>query len=632
MLGRTSAGLSTAAICPIDMARMHSLRSLLPILLCTMVGLMVLTSMVNGLSRRQQEMTDQAAADVQRYAAHLARLTERLQDVDPQFVVEDLTLLGTDPRLATAAVVDGAGMVVTSTNFALREQPALAALPDLTEALMESARSRREVTLETHDKGTRLTAVMGIQDRIRAPGGGRGFVYISYDLSAERALLFERLLAERAPDLFIAIVATLVATLLLRRNVTLPLSNLQGAARELSDGTFRRRLPVGGPVEIASVTEAFNSMSASINAYLRDIEDQRQLRQEIIDNIVDAVITIDGKGQIESFNRAAETIFGYPESTIIGESINRLMPDSFARDHDRYLAGFTGTGGTKIIGKERELEGLRANGETFPIALAINQFEHRGRAFFIGILRDITERRRIERMQNEFIATVSHELRTPLTSINGAIAMANSGRLGELPAKVGTMLDTAQRNCDRLVALINDLLDMEKVIAGKMDLDVRPHAVRDLVQETIALNRAYGDQYQVQYRFLSPESDAAVEVDQARFVQVLSNYLSNASKFSDPGSDIEVFVTTTDTDCRIQVRDFGKGIPAAFQPHLFEKFSQAESGDSRSTGGTGLGLAICKELVEKMGGTVGFESQAGCGSTFFFELPLVSGSRMPLSA
>ncbi len=199
MLGRTSAGLSTAAICPIDMARMHSLRSLLPILLCTMVGLMVLTSMVNGLSRRQQEMTDQAAADVQRYAAHLARLTERLQDVDPQFVVEDLTLLGTDPRLATAAVVDGAGIVVTSTNFALREQPALAALPDLTEALMESARSRREVTLETHDKGTRLTAVMGIQDRIRAPGAGRGAgVRLYFVRSERRARVAVRATARRA--------------------------------------------------------------------------------------------------------------------------------------------------------------------------------------------------------------------------------------------------------------------------------------------------------------------------------------------------------------------------------------------------------------------------------------------------
>lgn len=141
-----------------------------------------------------------------------------------------------------------------------------------------------------------------------------------------------------------------------------------------------------------------------------------------------------------------------------------------------------------------------------------------------------------------------------------------------------------------------------------------------------------GGHHQVQCRFLNPESEATVQADQARVVQVLSNHLSNASTLSAPGSDIEVFVTTTDADCRVQVRGFGQGIPAAFQPRLFEKFSQAESGDSRSTGGTGLGLAICKELIEKMAGSVGVESRPGRGPTFFFELPLVPGSRLPLSA
>lgn len=247
-----------------------------------------------------------------------------------------------------------------------------------------------------------------------------------------------------------------------------------------------------------------------------------------------------------------------------------------------------------------------------------------GRAIrMIGTNTDISERKRVEQMKSEFVATVSHELRTPLTSISGALGLVGSGALGPLSDKARTMLDIASRNSQLLTRLINDLLDMEKLAAGKMRFDLQTQMLMPLVEQAIESARPYAQQYGV-VLVLAERADAArVRVDGGRLQQVLGNYLSNAAKFSPQGAQVDVAVRVVADMARVEVVDRGPGISEEFKKRIFEKFSQADASNTRQKGGTGLGLAISRELIERMHGRVGFESQEGQGAHFFFELPLV---------
>jgi len=241
----------------------------------------------------------------------------------------------------------------------------------------------------------------------------------------------------------------------------------------------------------------------------------------------------------------------------------------------------------------------------------------------IGTNTDISERKRVEQLKSEFLATVSHELRTPLTSISGALGLVRSGALGPLPEKMLPLMDIASRDSQLLTRLINDLLDMEKLAAGKMRFDLQSQALMLLVEQAIESTRPYAQQYGVNL-VLTQRADAArVRVDGGRLQQVLGNYLSNAAKFSPQGAQVDVAVLTTPEKARVEVIDRGPGIPEEFRKRIFEKFSQADASNTRQKGGTGLGLAISRELIERMHGRVGFESQEGQGSRFYFELPLV---------
>lgn len=241
-----------------------------------------------------------------------------------------------------------------------------------------------------------------------------------------------------------------------------------------------------------------------------------------------------------------------------------------------------------------------------------------------GFIWDATEQHRIDQMKNQFVSTVSHELRTPLTAISGSLGLISGGALGPIPPAMAGLLDMAHTNSQRLNHLINDLLDMDKLAAGKMKLHMLEQPLAPILQQALEANQSYAQQYEVQ--LIAGQIDAvSIVIDAQRLGQILSNFLSNAAKFSYPGSNVTLSAIKQGTQVKISVTDTGQGIPEAFHHTLFEKFSQVDSTSTRKHEGTGLGLAISRDLTERMGGKIGFVSKPDKGSTFWCQFNLAQG-------
>ncbi len=240
--------------------------------------------------------------------------------------------------------------------------------------------------------------------------------------------------------------------------------------------------------------------------------------------------------------------------------------------------------------------------------------------------RDISERKVVERMKSEFVSVVSHELRTPLTSIRGALGLLDGGVVGELPPQAGTMITIALKNSERLIRLINDILDIEKIEAGHMAFQMQPVELSQLVDAAVEANRAYAVALKVRLEVASPLPELWVQADQDRLMQVLSNLISNAAKFSAADETVQIRLEAYGGWARVWVHDHGPGIPPEFHAHIFQKFAQADASNTRRQGGTGLGLSIARAIIERHGGQIDFVSLPAAGASFYFELPL---SRSP---
>jgi PAS domain S-box-containing protein len=400
-------------------------------------------------------------------------------------------------------------------------------------------------------------------------------------------------------------------------NFEFTLYSKSGERVEMLLNATPRRDSAGNIVGVIGVGQDITERKRAEGA-LRESEARAQA---IVNTAADAIITIDERGIIERFNPASERLFGYTADAAIGRNVNILMPSPYRDEHDSYLARYLSTGEKKIIGIGREVIGKRKDGTTFPIELAVGEVRLGDRRIFTGIIRDITERKRIEQMKNEFISIVSHELRTPLTSILGSLGLIKGGVLGELPEQAKEMIEIAHKNSERLVRLINDMLDIEKIEAGKMEFKIRPLELIPLIEQTIQASRAYGEEFGVEFAVEHALPGVKVCADGDRLIQVVTNLLSNAAKFSPRGDTVEVSVSRHDGAIRVAVADHGPGIAEEFREHVFEKFVQADSSDAREKGGTGLGLSICKAIVEKLGGRIGFDTETGAGTTFYFDLP-----------
>jgi signal transduction histidine kinase len=288
----------------------------------------------------------------------------------------------------------------------------------------------------------------------------------------------------------------------------------------------------------------------------------------------------------------------------------------------RTRAAASGTPLVVLTGMDDETLAAQSLQEGAQDYLIKGQIETRG---LLRALRYAAARKRLERLKDEFVSTVSHELRTPLTSISASLGLLMGKAAGNLPEPARRLLEIAHTNSQRLVRLINDILDIEKLETGHVAFDLRRIEVRSLVEKTVDSVRDFAESHHVQIRMEDSSAVAEVRADADRLAQVVTNLLSNAVKFSPPDTEVLVTIEKDSDFVRILVRDHGLGISTAFKSRVFERFAQADATNARRNGGTGLGLSIVKQIVERLGGEVGFDDASGGGTIFHVELPIWNG-------
>lgn len=353
-----------------------------------------------------------------------------------------------------------------------------------------------------------------------------------------------------------------------------------------------------------------------------ELKDNEQRYQTLFDSAYDATFILEGDRFIDC-NEAASRMYGYSK-------------EQFIRQPPFYCSPATQPDGSNSIQKAQALiretlkgtprvfewQHRRQNGALFDAEVSLNTYLAGGHRYILAVARDITERKRIEHLKDEFISTVSHEIRTPLTSIRGSLSLLANGKAGGLPQKIASLIDIAYRNTERLLMLVNDLLDIQKMETGHMDFDLKPVDVTTFLEQAVTANLPYGKQYRVEFRLAPLAAGLTVIADSNRLMQVMNNLLSNAAKFSPPDSIVEIRAQPHNSSLRVSVHDQGPGIPPQFQPHLFERFTMADASSTRQLGGTGLGLHIAKGIIEHHGGKLGFLNREPRGTEFYFDLPL----------
>jgi PAS domain S-box-containing protein len=350
------------------------------------------------------------------------------------------------------------------------------------------------------------------------------------------------------------------------------------------------------------------------------IASEQQYRN-LIESVREVIFQMDEEGRLMFLNPAWEDITHFK----IQETLGRNFIDFIHHDDiDQAVAIFKRLCDCDITSFKGELRFYNKKGHFCWIELTIQSEvdETNNKLRFTGTLNDITERRRIAQLQSEFVSVVSHELRTPITSIRGSLGLLDAGMAGHIDEAPLKLIKIAHKNSQRLVTLVNDILDMEKLMAGKMSLNMASINLISFVELSIEANTAYAHTCNTKLTLCERPPEAMVIADPDRLMQVLNNLLSNAAKFSPPDRAVEVSIAVESTRARVSVRDYGSGIPVEFRSRIFSAFAQADSSDTRKQGGTGLGLKISKTLIEKMNGEIDFESEEGVGTCFWFSLPM----------
>jgi PAS domain S-box-containing protein len=366
-----------------------------------------------------------------------------------------------------------------------------------------------------------------------------------------------------------------------------------------------------------SAGKAAAEVVAGVNTLLR------MENELILNSIADGVYVVDSSGVITMGNPAAARMLGWEAEELKGRSAHATMHHSTLRGpypiSDCPIVSILSDGMLQQVTDEVF---WRKDGTSFPVHyLAAPILDSKERVTGVAVtFRDATEQKAIERLKGEFVSTVSHELRTPLTSIRGALGLLSSGVLGPVQEKGQRMLQIAVSNTDRLVRLINDILDLERVESGKVELTFAPVDANAVMVQASEGLQAMADQAGV--RLVVVPSKETIRGDSDRIIQTLTNLLGNAIKFSLPGTTVTSSGTAGQADFVFVVEDQGRGVPADKLETIFDRFSQVDASDSRDKGGSGLGLAICQSIVNAHGGRIWAEKKEGSGSRFLFTIPL----------
>jgi PAS domain S-box-containing protein len=379
-------------------------------------------------------------------------------------------------------------------------------------------------------------------------------------------------------------------------------AQLESMIIQNSEGNFSQCRTI-----ISDVTERKQAEEAQRNS-----EERRRLFME---SATDLFFLWDQELNLVEINQVA--LKHYPPGTkkedLIGKSITEIIPNT--KETGRY---------DKYIEVIKTGENILENDVTPYDKFGDVYFDLK--AFKVGnelgmICNDITERKEIDRVKSDFFSTISHELRYPLAAIFNALTVVADGTVGAIPKPAARMIDIVRKNNKRLMRLVDDILDVSKIEAGKMEFNLKPMKIMSIIKQAIEENISYADNYGVKFILNDDLPNARVNVDQDRMMQVMANLLSNAAKFSLRDGTVAISVCRLDDIIRVSVCDHGSGIPQEFRDRVFQKFAQANNPDIRSKGGTGLGLNISKKLVEGMNGQIGFETEIGVGTTFYFDLP-----------
>jgi PAS domain S-box-containing protein len=463
-----------------------------------------------------------------------------------------------------------------------------------------------------------------------------------------------RLVQEALPDqaqskltsyLLIALFALALAAVVLffglrlAPGLTRDLRELEDFSRRVvEDGFGAQRANIQGSVEVVGLAGSINHMLDRLNEQHSKLQADSEARYRLL---------VEGTNAISWEASLPDFVYRYvsPQGqTITAIKNEEWLQNGFwqARVHPDDLPAMLEKRAQSVHAKHdyhAEYRFRRQDGSYVWLEeIAAVLFDADGKpASLRGILLDVDERKlaeqrlqeersKLDRLKNDFVSTVSHELRTPLTSIRGSLGLILGGVAGPQAPQAEKLLRIAHQNSERLVRLINDLLDIDKIVSGKMEFEWQWLDLAGVVEQAIESNQAYANQIGAQIVYLGAEDgppvQALVKIDINRLLQVLANLLSNAAKFSPKGGNVEVKMEKSVQSVRVSVRDHGNGISPEFRSKIFEKFSQADSSDTRAKGGTGLGLAISKVLIEQMGGQIGFYSEIGKGATFYFDLPL----------
>lgn len=393
--------------------------------------------------------------------------------------------------------------------------------------------------------------------------------------------------------------------------------------------------PLRGTDEIANLDRFFRNMA-------RSLEESRRKERAIIDNAVEIICSIDENGRFSAVNPASDALWGYSPDELIGQRLVVLMPDE---DVDKVSGVISGIISNQSQGNFESR--FRKKDGTLTDMLWSAQWSQEERSLFC-VAHDVNERKKLERLRRDFIAMISHDLKTPLTSIQIFHELLSAGAFGKINEDGHESLEIADENITRLLEMVQELLDVEKIETGELELSLEHADLGDIISNSIDSVRAIAERKDIKIEF-SPDGEYVLNLDKDRIAQVLINLLSNALKYSENGQKIQVQVrgasssaesgsstngagrsggteesyrfSDRDGTIEVSVIDHGRGVPLDKQDAIFERFKQADAREDRKKGGTGLGLAICKAIVERHGGQIGVESTPGEGSRFWFRLP-----------